>query len=208
MIGNASKPTLRLPALPKGYMARWLWVLAALRRLGAHCNVTISIDGAESASVGADGSMKFKVGAGGGSSAALGLDVSSSGKVTAATVMGVMPTIGGTSLDDASPPSLTIASSGTKYIVVTVAGTFTLKGSTFVMPTYSAAPTVTIAVDTSDPGYAGTHGISTGTFKFLLATFVDGVKTAQNGHGPVSADICDSLNQDAKASLNLTWASA
>ena len=67
---------------------------------------------------------------------------------------------------------------------------------------------MTIAVDTSDPGYAGTHNVSTGTFKFLLATFVDGVKTAQNGHGPITAEICDSLNQDAKANLNLTWASA
>lgn len=136
-----------------------------------------------------------------------GLDVKG-GKVIAATIMGVMPTIGGTSLDDASPPLLTIAPTGTKYIVVTVTGTFVLKDSTFVMPTFSAAPTVTIAVETTDPGYAGTHDVSTGIFKFLLATFVDGVKTSQNGHGPITAEICDSLNQDAKANLNLTWASA
>lgn len=137
-----------------------------------------------------------------------GLDVSSAGKVIAATVMGVMPTIGGTSLDDGTPPSLTIPSSGTRYIVVTVTGTFALKGSTFVMPTYASAPTVTITVETSNPGYAGTHSVSTGTFKFLLATFVDGIKTGQNGHGPITAEICDSLNQDAKANLNLTWAAA
>lgn len=136
-----------------------------------------------------------------------GLHVSSNGKVIAATVMGVMPTIGGTRLDDGNPPSLTIPSSGTRYVVVTVAGTFALKG-TFVLPTYSGTPTVTIAVDTTNPGYAGTHNVASGTFKFLLATFVDGVKTLQNGHGPITAEICDNLKAEAKANLNLTWASA
>ena len=204
---SAQTPTLRLPPMPKGYKALKAWLAAALRRIGQLSGTSIQIDGADGASVGTDGTMRFKVGAGG-AAALQGLDVSSAGKVIAATVMGVMPTIGGTSLDDGTPPLLTIASTGTKYIVVTVTGTFALKGSTFVLPTFSAAPTVTITVETTDPGYAGTHNVSTGTFKFLLATFVDGVKTAQNGHGPITAEICDSLNQDAKANLNLTWASA
>lgn len=206
LASGSNKPTLRLPPMPKGYRALKLWLAAALRRIGQLSGTSIQIDGAEGASVGTDGTLRFKVG--GGAAATQGLDVGSDGKVIAATVMGVMPTIGGTPLDDATPPLLTIPSSGTRHITVNVSGTFALKASTFVLPTFSAAPTVTITVETSDPGYAGTHNVSTGTFKFLLATFVDGVKTAQNGHGPVSAEICDSLNQDAKANLNLTWASA
>lgn len=206
-----SNPEHKLRAQkPPGALRVVLWeqILPMLQSLFRQAGWSLQIDGAESAGVGADGRLQFKVNSSASSAPAQGLDVSSAGKVTAATVMGVMPTIGGTSLDDGTPPLLTIPSSGTRYIVVTVTGTFTLKGSTFVLPTFSAAPTVTIAVETTNPGYAGTHNISTGTFKFLLATFVDGVKTGQNGHGPVSAEICDSLNQDAKANLNLTWASA
>lgn len=208
-LGTARKNTIHLPPIPRGFGAFKRWVGAAIRRIAAAAGVAVQIDGAEAASTGADGALRFKVGGGGGAAAAAqGLDVGNDGKVVAATVMGVMPTIGGTSLDDGTPPTLTIASSGTRYIVINITGTFTLKGSTFVMPTYSADPTVTITVETTNPGYGGTHNVSSGEFKILLATFVDGVKTSQNGHGPISAEICDNLNQEAKASLDITWASA
>lgn len=180
---------------------------AALQSLARQLGMVIQVDGAQTARTDANGDIQIKMGASGAAAApSQGLDVGTDGKVIAATVMGVMPTIDGTSLDDATPPALTISSSGTRYIVVNVTGTFTLKGTTFVMPTYSAAPTVTITVETTDPSYAGTHNVSTGAFKFLLATFVDGLKTAQNGHGPISAEICDNLGGEAKASLELTWA--
>lgn len=139
-------------------------------------------------------------------SPARGLHVTKDGKVTSATVMSVEPTIGGTRLDAATPPALSIPTTGTQYVIVTIAGTFDLKASTFVLPTYTAAPTVTITVDTTDPGFAGTHAVSSGTFKFVLATFVNGKKTAQKGHGPITAEICDNLKAEAKANLNITWA--
>lgn len=207
MLSSAKKPTVHLPPIPRGLGSFKRWVAASLRRIAAAAGVSVQIDGAESSSLLADGSLRFKVGTGG-AAATQGLDVGNDGTVVAATIMGIMPTIGGTTLDTVPAPALTIASSGTKYIVVTVAGTFDLKASTFVLPTYSGTPTVTIAVDTTDPGYAGTHNVASGTFKFLLATFVDGVKTLQNGHGPITAEICDNLKAEAKANLNLTWASA
>lgn len=182
-----------------------VWLLQSIFRM---LGLQVQIDGADSMRTDANGNIQAKINPGSGTAAALGLDVSSSGLVVPATIMGIMPTIGGTALDAVPAPALTIATSGTKYIVVTVAGTFDLKASTFVLPTYSGTPTVTIAVDTTDPGYAGTHNVASGTFKFLLATFVDGVKTSQNGHGPISAEICDNLKNEAKANLNLTWASA
>lgn len=67
MNAGTTKPPLRLPAFPKGYGARWLWVQSALRRLASAAGISLHIDGAESATVGSDGSMQFKVGAGGGS---------------------------------------------------------------------------------------------------------------------------------------------
>jgi len=69
MSAGTNKPALRLPAFPSGYSARWLWTQAALRRLAAMAGISLRIDGADSATVGADGSMQFKVnpGTGGGS---------------------------------------------------------------------------------------------------------------------------------------------
>jgi hypothetical protein len=66
MNAGTTKPPLRLPPFPKSYGARWLWVQAALRRLASAAGISLHIDGAESATVGSDGSMQFKVGAGGG----------------------------------------------------------------------------------------------------------------------------------------------
>lgn len=207
-LGTARKSTIHLPPIPRGFGAFKRWVAAAIRRIAQAAGVAVQIDGAENASTSADGTLRFKVGAGGVGAASQGLDVGSDGKVIAATVMGVMPTIGGTALDDATPPTLTIPSSGTRYIVINIAGTFSLKASTFVLPTYSGTPTVTITVETTDPSYAGIHNVSSGTFKFSLATFVDGVKTAQNGHGPITAEICDNLKAEAKANLAITYAGA
>lgn len=61
MSAGTNKPALRLPAFPKGYAARWLWTQSALRRLAAMAGISLHIDGADSATVGADGSMQFKV---------------------------------------------------------------------------------------------------------------------------------------------------
>lgn len=62
---SAQTPTLRLPPMPKGYRAFKLWIAAALRRIGQLSGTSIEIDGADGASVGTDGTMRFKVGAGG-----------------------------------------------------------------------------------------------------------------------------------------------
>lgn len=64
MPANATRPELKLPPMPKPYKLRFLWVAAAMRRLAAMSGIKLSIDGAESASVGPDGSLMFKAGAG------------------------------------------------------------------------------------------------------------------------------------------------
>ena len=46
---------------------------------------------------------------------------------------------------------------------------------------------------------------NTGSFILLLATFVDGVKTLQNGQGPVGAILQDNLDGSGDALLVITF---
>jgi len=62
---GSNKTTLRLPPMPKGYRALKVWLAAALRRIGGLSGASVQIDGADSASVGADGTLRFKIEPGG-----------------------------------------------------------------------------------------------------------------------------------------------
>ena len=85
---KASKPPLRLPPAPKGYKLFRIWIAAALRRIAAASGISLHIDGAESATIGPDGSMQFKIS--GLAPGALPLDVGPDGKVIPGTVMSVI----------------------------------------------------------------------------------------------------------------------
>lgn len=126
-----------------------------------------------------------------------GLEVYKSGgwKVYPSTVLGIMPTIGGTALDDASPPTLTIPTSGTRYVVLNVSGTpstATVDGRVFFNPVMSSIA-VSITVESTAPTPTDLVS-STGDFLVLLATFVNGQLTAQNGYGPYSGFVQDALD--------------
>lgn len=123
------------------------------------------------------------------------LNVSISGRVIAGTVGGIMPTISGTPLDDSPAPLLTIPTSGTQYVRLNISGTLskqTYSGSSFVTSAFTAL-TATITVTTTAPSISDSSS-TTGSYKIYLATFVDGLKTLQNGYGPIGLTIQDKLD--------------
>lgn len=124
-------------------------------------------------------------------------------KVEPSTIIGEMPTIDGTSLAAGTPPELTVPPLGTRYLVVNVSHTPTVDGG-FMFNVFSSVA-VTITLDSTSPNSANLFSTS-GNYKFLLATIVDGVKTAQVGYGPITGEICDTLTGEGKGLLNLQWA--
>jgi hypothetical protein len=141
------------------------------------------------------------------SSATKGLEVNADGTILAASIGGAMPTIGGTAIDAGYTP-LTIGS-GTKYVVATISCTFTtvtLAGRVFVSPVPTGL-SVSIAVTGTAPTSADLIS-TTGTFKLLLASFKDGVKTAQNGHGPLVLYLQDDLMGTGSAMLIVQYPSS
>lgn len=167
----------------------------------------LQIDGAESMRTDENGGIQAKLKTGAAGASTQGLDVSDAGIVVPATVLGEMPKIGSTRLDASSPPSLTIPSSGTQYVIITITGTLNVVGSIYVRPTFSSITSVIISVSTTAPTSANLIS-STGVFVLLLATFISGVKTAQNGHGPIGGDLCDDQSKTATAILTPTYADA
>lgn len=123
------------------------------------------------------------------------LTVSANGQVVPGTVGGIMPTIGGVAIDTVPAPLLTIPITGTQYVVINIEGTMSTAsyaGASFVAAAMTDV-TVTITVESSSP--TGADMLSdTGTFKLLLATFVDGIKTHQGMIGPVTFIIQDTLD--------------
>lgn len=199
-----SKPIV-LPRVPKGLGPRVAWCIRAMAKMAAASGMHLQIIGARRASH--DGDLgRFEIDAsGGGGSGSDKLNVDENGIVTPSTVGGVMPTIGGVALDHATPPALSISGSGTRYIVINISGTLnsnTYSGSTFIGSAMTSV-TVTITVETTEP--TGDDLLSTtGSFKILLATFVDGVKLAQAINGPVQFIIHDVLDGSGTGYLTFT----
>ena len=133
-----------------------------------------------------------------------GLNVNANGTVTPSTIAGVVPTIGGDPINGTYTP-LTIGS-GTKHVIATITGTFvtsTLDSRVFVSPAMTGIA-VALSVTTTLPTGADLVN-NTGSFILLLATFVDGVKTLQNGQGPVGAVLQDNLDGSGDALLVVTF---
>lgn len=182
----------------------------AVTFLGKHIGVTIDSDDIRRAESTHDGGVRLRLNTGTGGGAgdvSLALSVSDAGVVTPGTVQGIMPTIGGTRLDAGTPPTLTIPGSGTRYVVINITGTFnssTLGGATFIAASL-ASPTATITLETTAPSAADLKS-TTGSFKLHLATFVNGVKTAQIFYGPVTFTIQDELDGSGTGNLVATYA--
>lgn len=124
-------------------------------------------------------------------------------QVRPGTVLGVMPEIAGTRLDVGTPPYLVLSDSETKYVVVKIESTFLITGGIYVNPGLTEV-TVTIELDNEDPGGAGLTSTD-GSYSFVLATYVSGVKTLQNGYGPIGGEICDNLAGTHTANLTLIY---
>lgn len=202
---TAKTNALSLPRVPKGLAGRVAWCIAALPRIAKAAGLNLQIIGAKRAST-SGGAAEVQISPGGDGEAVLPLNVDENGVVTPGTIGGVMPTISGTALDDATPPVLTIGSSGTKYVIANITGTFsssTLGSATFIGAAMSSI-SVTITVTSTALTDADARSTS-GSFKLLLATFQDGVKTAQNGYGPLGIYIQDALNGSGTGLLVVTY---
>lgn len=183
-----------------GPQMRWL-LLTVLPAIGRALGIKINISGASSSSKEADGSLNFRVKTV--TSTASGpLAVNEDGTVTYGTILGVEPTIDTTPIHEG--PTLTLPSSGTRWIVATVTGTptqTTLSGDTFTHALTDIA--VAIAVESADPAVTeGLHG--TNEFKFTIAVLDEGV-LYQNGNGPITGGLDDLMLGTGVAALNLSY---
>ncbi len=170
-VANASKPGVKLPPVPKNYRLFRLWVAAALRRIAAVAGVKLSIDGAESASVGADGSIHFKVAPGG--VTPLPFTIGTDGKVYPGLVGGVMPTLAGGALDTTSNVIDLTANSGNFYVW------FTLNFTTTYLGDFLSASTLTsVTVDTGTTIPADTDTSTTAVKHVQFNTITSGTPAA------------------------------
>lgn len=126
--------------------------------------------------------------------------VNTDGTVTPFTVGGKMPVIGSARLDSNPAPALSLARVGTEYIIAEISGTPTVISS--VLVTAFAVDSVSIVVDSTDPGPGGLVSDS-GEFRVLMATFVAGVKTYQRSPGDWTLKVCDDGAGTATGVLHL-----
>jgi len=118
------------------------------------------------------------------------------------TIAGEMPKISGTALDDATPPYVTLSGSGNEYIVVSITGTWVLTSDNLFAKQLTPR-TVTIDKTTTLPTSADLLSKSSGgTFKFLLAKYVNGLFSFQNGFGPIGCYFEDDASNSGKLNCN------
>jgi hypothetical protein len=122
--------------------------------------------------------------------------------VVSSTVLGEVPKIGSTALNVATPPFLSVPATGTRHVILNINLSPTVT-SGFVLPIVSVT-SITITLVTTAPG-AGDLLSSSGVYKHLLATIVDGEITLQAGFGPIAGELCDTLDGSGTAGLVLTW---
>ena len=129
-----------------------------------------------------------------------GLFVFTGGEVEPADIAGEMPTIEGVTLDTTPRPALSIPSSGTWYVEAQITGTHVLTGSSFARDL--SARSVTLVVSSTMATSSNYRNVASGgTFRLRLATFVNGVKTSQNGYGPISCDFYDDGSNTGKLTM-------
>jgi hypothetical protein len=125
--------------------------------------------------------------------------------VAPGTIGGDMPTIGGDPLDDDPPPAITLSGTGNEYIVVSITGTW-VNTPDGLFARQLTSRSVTIAKSTSLPSSADLLSKSSGgTFKFLLAKYVDGLFSFQNGYGPIGLYFEDDGSSSAKLNCNVGY---
>jgi hypothetical protein len=178
-------PRITLTAPPAGFLPFKKWTMHALRTLARAAGVRINIDGAESASTGSDGSLRFKIGEGGagGSSYPFLCPATTDGSTASTIVAG---TVNGVTATNLTP---VISATGTKYVYLDVTYTQELSANGYVTG-FDGAITCAIGTGSSIPSDTSTH------LYRQIATYVSGTKTVQaiqssmtvvardNGSGP------------------------
>lgn len=133
-------------------------------------------------------------------------------QVHPSTVLGVVPTIGGTPLNAETPPELSIPGDTTRHIVLNLRVQATITDG-FVFPAIGfeeGEDAVSLTVEETAPSISDLVVTATGStliFKTLLATYADGKKNLQAGYGAISGELCDTLEGASKAALVLHWSS-
>jgi hypothetical protein len=173
--GLSSPPKkLRLGRMPAGVGPSFkAWLDSTLRQMGRALGVQVQIDGAESASTGSDGSLRFKINPGGTTSHPF-LCPSTTDGSTASTIVG--GTVNGVS---ATNLSLTISATGTKYVYLDVTYTAGVTTNGYVIG-YTGSPTCALATGSSVP--SDTTPVTNGGTAHIyrqIAAYASGVKTSQ-----------------------------
>lgn len=181
----------------------------AVTFLAAHVGIKVDSDDITSATATIDG-IRARFASSAASAADRPLHVAASGLVTPGRICGAMPAIVTTPIDDSPAPTLTLTGTGTEYVIATVLATAdvsTLDGNDFTRPAMtgvSAALSVTGTLPTADD-LVDTPAAGFVSFKIHLATFVDGVKTAQNGYGPITGYLQDNYDGTGECLLVLIY---
>lgn len=131
------------------------------------------------------------------------LAVKPDGTVAYSTILGEIPTIDSTPINDDQPPALTIPTTGLAYVRVTVTGVFNVEDSIFVHPNFTSITSIEISIESTASTGADLIS-STGEFHFDLAFIVAG-RIDQSGYGPISGTLIDDLTESATAGLFLAW---
>lgn len=200
-----------MPATDKPQLNRGpIWLRKAIAQMGDHVKANAPVSSHEVEVVSTPkGKVLFTPGQKAGaatSNSNRSLRVLSTGQIMQGTVLGEMPVIGTTPLDDPTPPTLTIPGSGTKYVVLVILGTpvtTPLSGRVFFHPAMNDIG-VSFALHDTAPTGADLIG-SDGLFQIHWATFVDGVKTFQEKFGPVTGYVQDQLDGSGNGLLIPTY---
>lgn len=180
MPANVRTPAVKLPPIPKTYKLRWLWLAAAMRRICAATGIKLSIDGSDGATVGADGSIQFKVNDAG--PTLTPFYIHTSGKIEPGNVGSQMPTLDGDPLDTT-----------TNVIDMTTdSGTFLVWFKISFTPTYYNGYLSSYTLDSVEIEIGSTVPTNTDSEKYIVFNSVtDGVPSASYYSSSLSVTLID-----------------
>lgn len=191
---------VRAPRWPKGFNPWRQVVERVVELLCEKANLRLQIQGAAAASGDDSEEVNLRIEAASGR-VKQPLEVNADGTVEFGTILGAVPTIGGTPIGGSA--ALSLPSSGTSYIIARINATpvtTTLSGQTF---THGIVGVNVQLLVGGDPGSSGLVS-STGNYSFILATVVDG-QPSNNGYGPIIGGVDDDLTGSGVAYLNLGY---
>lgn len=122
--------------------------------------------------------------------------------VVPGTVIGLTPEIGAAPISDVPAPALEITGEGTEHVVIEVTATLNKTADNEFVRSVTVTA-VDLIVESAAPTDADRIS-SSGTFKILLATFVDGAKTLQAWSTSLWLKFCDDMSRTGACQLEIT----